>query len=142
MVARTATSRDSVPIEGLDWGIQATNALRTAGITSIGKLRDLLDGKDEVLRILDAPDGNRKIEFLLSRDVQEDLKAQLAVFDKSGPVPFATLTRLETKVRALVCEGRLDNDIAIQLGINQKMVQAQLRNILRKMKGRCAPYSA
>ncbi len=142
MVARTATRRDAVPIEGLGWGIQATNALRTAGITNIGKLRDLLSGNDEGLRILAAPNGDREVHFLRSRDVQEDLNARLAVFDKSGPVPFATLTRLETEVRDLVCEGRTDEDIAIQLGINQKMVQARLKNIFRKMYGLCAPYTA
>jgi DNA-binding CsgD family transcriptional regulator len=64
------------------------------------------------------------------------------MFDKSGPVPFAILTRLETKVRDLAYEGRTDEDIAVQLGINQKMVQARLKNVLRKMQGRCAPYSS
>jgi DNA-binding NarL/FixJ family response regulator len=140
MVASTATRRDAVPIEGLGWGIQATNALRTAGITNIGKLRDLLSGNDKGLRILAA--AHTGVHFLRSRDVQEDLKARLAVFDKSGPVPFATLTRLETEVCDLVYEGRTDEDIAIQLGITQKMVQARLKNILRKMNGRCAPYTA
>src|SRR6266704_5675643 len=142
MVASTATRRDAVPIEGLGWGIRATSALRTAGITDIGKLRDLLSGNDKGLRILAAADGDRRVHFLRSLDVQEDLKARLAVFDKSGPVPFATLTRLETEVRDLVCEGRSVEDIAIQLGINQRMVQARLKNIFRKMYGLCAPYAA
>jgi DNA-binding NarL/FixJ family response regulator len=105
-------------------------------------LRNLLGGNDQRLRSLGAPDGDWEVRFLRSPDVQEDLKARLAMFDKSGPVPFAILTRLETKVRDLAYEGRTDEDIAVQLGINQKMVQARLKNVLRKMQGRCAPYSS
>jgi hypothetical protein len=131
-----------VPIEGLGLSIRFTSHLRADGITTVRKLVEVLAGNHEGLPIRPTREGYSAFDFLREPDVLRGIRAKLEVFRESGPVSFATLTRLETKVRALVSEGRLDNDIAIQLGINQEMVQAQLRNIFRKMKGRCAPYSA
>jgi DNA-binding NarL/FixJ family response regulator len=138
MRAKTALTRDSVPIEGLGFWIQSTSLLRQVGITSVGKLRDVLDGKEAGLRILEANEAHR--EFLQSPFVRRELTAQLAVFDKHGPVPYATLTRVETQVLHLVVEGRSNKTISARLGINETTVEARLKTLFRKIRGRCAPY--
>ncbi len=138
MSARTTLRRDSVPIEGIGFGIQSNAVLRRAGLTSVEKVRDLLAGNEAGLRILDANEGHRA--FLRSPFVQQDLKAQLAVFDKNGPVPFITLTHLETQVLYLVVEGHSNKTISVQLGVSENMVAVRLKSLIRKMKGRFALY--
>jgi DNA-binding NarL/FixJ family response regulator len=136
--ARTGLRRDSVPIEGMGFGIQTNAVLRRAGLTSVEKVRDLLAGNEVGLRILDANEGHRA--FLRSRFVRQDLRAQLAVFDKNGPLPFITLTRLETQILYLFVEGHSDKTISVQLGVSENMVKVRLKSLIRKMKGRFAPY--
>jgi DNA-binding NarL/FixJ family response regulator len=127
-----------VPIEGMGFGIQANAVLRRAGLTSVEKARDLLAGNEAGLRILDANEGHGA--FLRSPFVQDDLKAQLAVFDKNGPVPFIALTRLETQILYLVVGGHSDKSVSVQLGVNENMVKVRLKSLIRKMKRRFAPY--
>jgi DNA-binding NarL/FixJ family response regulator len=73
---------------------------------------------------------------------QKKIRTRLAAFRKSGPVPYATLTRVETEVLDLVLQGRSVKAIAAQLGVNQGTVRTHLTKIFRKMHGLCAPYSA
>jgi hypothetical protein len=124
-----------VPIEGLGLSIRFTNLLRSAGVTTIGKLRDLLA----------VPAQARATDPTLARilrfpPAQEQIRARFGAFATSGPVSFATLTRLETEVSDLVAEGRSAKDICVQLRISRKMLRAQLRNSFGKMRGLCAPY--
>jgi hypothetical protein len=131
-----------VPIEGLGLSIRFTSRLRTDGITSVDKLVEVLAGNYERLPIRSAPEGYSAVDFLRVPDVLRDLRAKLEVFRESGPVSFATLTRLETDVLHLVIEGRSNRDISRQLGIKLSSVRAQLRIILSKVQGRWAPYTA
>ena len=131
----------AVPIEGLGLGIRFTGFLRSSGVTTIGKLLDLLQGADAESRSLLETD-TELAEMLRFPPAALQIWARLAVFQKSGPVPFATLTRLETEVRRLVLEGWTDRRISSNLGINRHMVRAQLRSIYRKMNGLCAPYAS
>ena len=126
-----------VPIEGLGLSIRFTNLLRSAGITTIGNLRDLLA----------VPDQERATDPTLARilrfpPAQEQMRARLGAFATSGPVSFATLTRLETEVSDLVAEGRSAKDICVQLRISRKILRAQLRNSYGKMRRLCAPYGS
>jgi DNA-binding NarL/FixJ family response regulator len=80
--------------------------------------------------------------MLRFRPAQEQIRARLAAFRKSGPVPFATLTDLETAVRDLILEGRSNKAMSAKLGVSENVIEAQLISMYRKMQGLCAPYVA
>jgi Bacterial regulatory proteins, luxR family len=132
---------NAVPIEELGLGIRFTNFLRSYGITTIGKLLAVLDGTDEQSRSILATDIHIA-RMLRYPSVQTLIKARLAAFRKSGPLPFARLTRLETEVLDLATEGRSYNDISRRLRINKNVIDAQLKSMMQKMRGLCAPFAA
>jgi DNA-binding NarL/FixJ family response regulator len=140
MGGRTAPKHDSVPIEGLGFGMTSTVVLRRAGIKTVGMLRDVLDGNEKGCRILDAHKTHKA--FLESPGTRNDLRVQLAAFDKNGPMPFVTLTRLETQILNLVVEGLSNKAISAQLSIAEPGVSARLPSLIRKLKHRFAPYDA
>jgi DNA-binding NarL/FixJ family response regulator len=131
-----------VPIEGLGLSIRFTSRLRAYGITTVRKLVEVLAGNHEGLPIRSTREGYSAFDFLRVPDVLREVRAKLEVFRESGPVSFATLTRLETEVLDLIVEGRSNRDISRQLGIKLSTVGAQFRNILSKTQGRWAPYTA
>ena len=131
-----------VPIDGLGLSIRFTSLLRADGITTVGEMVEVVAGNHEGLPIRSTREGYSALDFLREPDVLWDVRAKLEVFRESGPVSFATLTRLETEVLDLIAEGRSNRDISRQLGMNPSSVRAQLRNILSKLQGRCAPYTA
>jgi hypothetical protein len=132
-------SANAIPIEGLGLSIRFTNFLRSEGITTIPMLLAELGRADEASRSV--PATNVRLAKML-RFAREAIEVRLAMFRKSGPVPFATLTRLETEVRDLQIQGWSDNEISSKLGIDGSTIDVQLNSILGKMKGLCAPYGA
>jgi DNA-binding NarL/FixJ family response regulator len=140
MSARVTPKPDSVPIEGLGLGIQLTNLLRGSGITTIGRLVDLLARADDASRSVLAADAELA-EMLQFPPAQKQIRTRLAVFSKIGPVPFSTLTRVETNVLNQVMEGRSNKSISAKLGVDQKTINVRLKSLHRKLGGLCAPYS-
>jgi DNA-binding NarL/FixJ family response regulator len=131
----------AVPIEGLGLSIRLTNFLRASGITTIGRLVDVLSGADHASR---SPVATRTelAEMLRFRPAQEQIRTRLAAFRKSGPVPFATLTDPETAVHDLILEGRSNKAMSAKLGVSENVIDAQLTSMYRKMQGLCALYVA
>ena len=51
----------------------------------------------------------------------------------------ASLTRRERQVMSLIVDGRLNKQIAAELGISQVTVKAHRGRVMRKMEARCVP---
>jgi len=144
LISESTVSRVSsytVPIEGLGLGIRFTNVLRySLKITTVGKLLDVLGGSDEELRGYRY--GFKHDSVVFTEGTVRDIRAQLAVFARSGPVPFETLTRFESAVLGSIADGHSLKEMSAQFCTSQQVVKAQLRSMCRKFGGRCAPYES
>jgi len=129
----------AVPIEGLGLSPSFTEALRAVKITTVGKLVDVLGSNEELQRYrhpFPARDDWKLFEDWNLRKIT----TRLEVFAKSGPVPFATMTRLEYEVLVLVVKGQSNQAISAELGITRRDVTRQVKSLYRKLRGLYAPY--